>query len=452
MFLDENYLVLDFETTAIEFGSPHNLANRILLACWTFKGKRYACRAGENGQRLLLRHISEASFVVAHNAKFELGWLKRCGLDLRSVIVWDTMLAEWVLCGNLRPGFSLAAVSSRRLKNQAKDVVGDWIRSGVEPENIPISWLEEYCHQDVALTEAIFKDQLREAKERSQVHLVYQRGLVCACLTDVEFNGLHLDKKAVNDEYDKVLSEYIEAKKELEEFKTEEGKFINWRSPKQVAELLYDQLKFKEPTDFRGNPLRTTGGSRCANKEAISRLVPHTAKQKRLIEQLKKVANLNAKLVKSLEFFKGVCDKYDGTFYGQFNQATTQTHRLSSSGRPIELLSESNEASKKSAQFQNIPREYKKLFIPKHEGYVNVECDGAAIEFRIAAEIGNDEVAKAEIRAGIDIHSITARTLTEAGEPTERQAAKSRTFRPLVNRGFESKDSSNNYVNSVKLS
>lgn len=49
----------------------------------------------------------------------------------------------------------------------------------------------------------------------------------------------------------------------------------------------------------------------------------------------------------------------------------------------------------------------------------------------MAADLGRDGVAIQEISNDVDIHSITAQTLTLAGEPTSRQQAKSRTFRPL---------------------
>jgi DNA polymerase I-like protein with 3'-5' exonuclease and polymerase domains len=57
--------------------------------------------------------------------------------------------------------------------------------------------------------------------------------------------------------------------------------------------------------------------------------------------------------------------------------------------------------------------------------------DGSQLEFRVAGDLGHDHVALEEITNYVDIHSITAKALTEAGEPTDRQEAKSRTFRPL---------------------
>jgi DNA polymerase I-like protein with 3'-5' exonuclease and polymerase domains len=383
---------------------------------------------GENDQQELLDDIRKADFIVAHNAKFELGWLRRCGADLRDLLVYDTMLAEWVLLGNQKEkGISLQASCARHLLSGKLDLVGEQIKLGVNPENIPKDWLLEYCHMDVDITEALFLSQRRALSDRKQLHLVYQRGLVCACLADVEPRGLCLDPERVKEEYDKTLLEYNTTKEKLETYGS-----INWRSRKQVAELLYDSLSFPIPCDRRGNPLTTAGGDRPTSQSVLASLVPRNAQQREFLELFKQVAHLNAKLSKSLEFYKGVVEKHDGIFLGILNQGSTATHRLSSSGRAI-ILSEKGAAkeTKKGIQLQNQAREFKRLFRAKREGWLIFEADGSGLEFRVAADLGHDEVAYDEILNGADVHSITAKTLTDAGEPTSRQDAKSRTFRPL---------------------
>jgi DNA polymerase-1 len=346
------------------------------------------------------------------------------------------MLAEWVLLGNLREtGLSLQASCERRDIKGKEDLVSNLIKKGVDPESIPRDWLLDYCFEDVRAAADLFAVQLVLLQERKQLHLQTQRSAVACALADIEFAGLTLDRELVNNEYNSVLAEYVETKKALE---NEHGQ-INWRSRKQVAELLYETLGFSIPRDRRGNPLTTAGGDRPTDKATISSLVPRNVKQRNFVESFKKVANLNAKLTKTLEFFKGVCDLYDSRFYGSFNQGTTATHRLSSSGRPV-LLPQSELSAQeglpgvskaRGIQLQNIPREYKRLIRARRSSWVLVDVDAAQLEFRVAADLGNDNVAKQEIKEGVDVHGITARTLTDAGEPTGRQDAKSRTFRPL---------------------
>jgi DNA polymerase I-like protein with 3'-5' exonuclease and polymerase domains len=55
----------------------------------------------------------------------------------------------------------------------------------------------------------------------------------------------------------------------------------------------------------------------------------------------------------------------------------------------------------------------------------------AQLEFRAAAFLSQDGVAIEEVSTGFDVHSYTAKVITEAGQPTDRQTAKAHTFAPL---------------------
>jgi DNA polymerase-1 len=60
-----------------------------------------------------------------------------------------------------------------------------------------------------------------------------------------------------------------------------------------------------------------------------------------------------------------------------------------------------------------------------------LEADFAQLEFRVAALLSQDKVAMEEVSTGFDVHSYTAKIITEAGQPTSRQEAKAHTFAPL---------------------
>lgn len=86
-----------------------------------------------------------------------------------------------------------------------------------------------------------------------------------------------------------------------------------------------------------------------------------------------------------------------------------------------------------------MPRRYKNLFTAHDEDYLIGEADGAQLEFRVAAEMGKDEVATQEIINGADIHSVTSQVMIESGHPAfvgltvkeGRQGAKAHTFAPI---------------------
>jgi DNA polymerase I-like protein with 3'-5' exonuclease and polymerase domains len=232
-----------------------------------------------------------------------------------------------------------------------------------------------------------------------------------------------LDSERVEKEYVETLARQKELKEELDQL----CGGINLNSTKQLATLLYETLLFRKPTDRWGRPIRTELGSLPTDAATIQNLKPTNKKQRRFIELFTQYRKYTSLLQKNLDFFQRVVAEKGGVFLGEFNQGSTATGRLSSSGRPIVF----KDGIEKGAQFQNMPRPYKKLFKARRDGWLIAECDGSQLEFRTAAGMAEDPVACEEIANKVDIHAITAATLTEAGEPTSRQEAKASTFKPL---------------------
>jgi len=425
-------VALDFETTNLEKGSALVKENHIVLACWyviTDDGKVVAKDhyGDEYDQHELEQDIKDADFVIAHNAKFELQWLVRMGMDLRDILVFDTYLAEWVIGGNRYGPYDLGleATSQRYGLGSKSPLAAQMIETGVCPSQIPREWLLEYCYRDVELCYQLYLMQRAVLEKDSLFHLVLTRNLCCAVLADIEFNGCELDAGRVKQEYEVTVDEYSKVRAELAEL----SKGINLRSKPQLAKLLYEELGFSPPLDPKTKqPLRTGKGAYSTTADTLSKLKATTEDQKKFLSLYKRLNKLNSLLTKNLEFFNGVVEDYDSRFFGVFNQGFTQTGRLSSSGRPLLFR---REKKKRGAQLQNLPREYKKLFYAAKDGWVCGEADGAQLEFRVGAQQGRDEVAIREIENGDDIHSFTAQVLTEAGEPHTRQQAKSQTFSPM---------------------
>jgi DNA polymerase I-like protein with 3'-5' exonuclease and polymerase domains len=84
---------------------------------------------------------------------------------------------------------------------------------------------------------------------------------------------------------------------------------------------------------------------------------------------------------------------------------------------------------------QNMPRggtfPVKRVFVSRWEGGKILEADFAQLEFRTAAFLSQDKTAIKEIENGFDVHSYTAKVISEAGQPTTRQEGKAHTFAPL---------------------
>ncbi len=450
VYLTGPWIILDFETTNLEKGNALNPHNRMVCAAWsTSSDHRVSYHyGGEFEQSDLLadvqRVLADGGYIIAHNAKFELHWLSRMGLDLYTAVTYDTMLGEYVRGGNRwkLQHLSLDKLNKKYGGTGKMKIVDALIKGGVCPSEIWEPWLKARVTKDVCDTYQIFKQQVQILKERDQLKVAWTRNLVTPCLTWIEQRGIALDKERVYEEYDRAFAAMAKLNRKLDKFTGG----INWRSNPQKAKFLYGRpghneecLKVKNGLGFREvkgkrnkKSKQFPDGMPKTGDKILVKLVAKTKRQKEFLVLLKAAGKINAQLTKTLEFFKGVVDEYGGQFYGVFNQFNTATHRLSSSGRKIFLEQFDTE---KSAQFQNMPRIFKDLMRPKREGWKMAEADGSTLEFRVAAFLGQDMVAIGDIRADVDIHLFTASVLNDVPEAEVdkkmRQAAKPDTFKPL---------------------
>lgn len=426
-FISEPWIVLDFETTNIDKGDSRNPLNRIVTTGIMREGHRAQVVDFDAG-----RLIPNRCLLVAHNAKFELGWLIRAGYDLSNVLVWDTMLAEYVIHGNKTVPLDLDSIAQRYGLAGKEKFVDACISGGVCPSEIPRHFLDRRVLTDVEQTSFIFQKQRELMRDMGLLPVMLTRAATTPVLAYIEREGMCLDPKRVKLAYDMTTQELAGVEDRLAAITGG----INMRSGKQVAEFLYDKLGFDELRDRRGNPLRTNGGARRTDKDAISMLKPTNAAQRQFLELKAKQAKLAHTLSSSLAFFQGVCEEYDGRFLGNFNQCRTKTHRLSSSGYKLTF----RDGETRGVQFQNMERIYKMLFRPRGEGYIMVEADGSGLEFRIAADLCHDEQARADIlNPDHDPHTFTAtvinKVLPDAVSKAMRTAAKRHTFKPLFSTG-----------------
>jgi DNA polymerase I-like protein with 3'-5' exonuclease and polymerase domains len=467
IYLGDNYVVLDFEvdTSHGDYGAPVHPDNQLLLACWkTGPGHPNArvlrCQWGNEYEHgALLEDIAKADFIVAHNAKYELGWLRRAGLDLRTVLAFDTKLAEYVLLGNtaagddgMKPRSTSLDMACRRRNLPIKDpVVDTMIGNQINPVRIPQPWLQGRCRQDVETTEQVFLDQRSHLVRTNRLAVLYTRCLLTPVLVDIESEGQALDTERVVKAYEEARDRLVTLEADLRALTGG----INWRSGKQLGEYIYDTLKFDELRDNRGQPKRNApnklhpAGSRKTDQKTLALLRATTKEQKKFLELRKEIGKVNALLTKNLEFFMGIVAEHGGVFYSELNQSSTATHRLSSTGIPTPIRMFPDKKGRptiKTAQAQNTPRKLKKLFRAKRSGWLMADPDGSQLEFRVAAELGQDEQAMADIEnpdwdahvtsaaamEGIPYDQLYARYKAGDEEATEaRQNAKPETFKPL---------------------
>lgn len=423
-----NYVVLDFETTNIDKGDPTNESNHIVSAHWTVrrgdKLHHNVVRGNEFRLRKLVEDVERADFFVAHNAAFEVGWLKRAGVDLLNILPFDTMVAEWVIAGN-RPWGILASLDkclSRRNMGGKESIVSKMIKAQVSPEDIPWSLLKAYGDIDVHQTHRLFLRQRQELADSGLLPVFYTRNIFIPAKVDIEFNGLCLDQERVRGLYALFVDKLGSCSAELDKFSGD----INWRSTAQVVDFIYNTLGFEVNDKFR-----TKSGNPSVSEQALLNLKAKNSKQREFVKLYNKYNYYAQSLSKVLKNMHDCVENEENNLMlGNIQQCRTATHRTSSSGK------------KYKTQFQNINRAFKGLITTRDKKYKIAEYDAAGLEFTAAAILTKCPNALQFIKDKNDPHEFSGKIIfdkqwdfsvgpKEGKNKDLRTAAKTYTFKPL---------------------
>ncbi len=234
------------------------------------------------------RILSNAKYVVAHNAKFDVAWLREIGIDCNVKII-DTMINEYVLNKGVRDKLSLEALSHKYDSVRKQDVLKDMLNKGLNYSDLPKNLQISYLRDDILATADIFQKQERLFRENENYSLLPIRDLMCefcSVLTDIERSGMAIDL----DVLDQVDTDYQREQEELTRYlQTETRKLmgdkdVNLSSPEQLSSVVYscnlkDKKLWKEVMDIgvddNGKPKRrpymTQEGFMSAAKECFKK-------------------------------------------------------------------------------------------------------------------------------------------------------------------------------------
>lgn len=202
-------------------------------------------------------------------------------------------------------------------------------------------------------------------------------------LAKMEIEGVKVDAAALDEMNTLILERLADMEKEIHELA---GHEFNINSPKQLGEILFDEL---------GLPVikkTKTGYSTAA--DVLEKLKYHHPIVEKILDY-RQIAKLQGTYLAGLPRFI----KEDGKIHTRFVQTLTQTGRLSST----------------DPNLQNIPirleegRKIRKAFVPSHEGWQLFGADYSQIELRVLAHISEDEHMRQAFIDDEDIHSATAR-------------------------------------------
>ena len=216
-------------------------------------------------------------------------------------------------------------------------------------------------------------------------------------LANIEIEGFPLDTKVLDEFGETFRNKLTAVENEIYELA---GQKFNISSSKQTADILYNKLQ-----------------------------LPSNRKESTSVDYLKELVDLHPIVSKILEYRKyfKLLSTYveglkphvysDGKIHACFNQALTQTGRLSSSNPNLQNISIRDEEGKGIR---------KAFYYPNHE-YEILSLDYSQIELRILAHLSNCESLKKVFMSNEDIHTATAKKIFNLdGEPTALQRRKAK--------------------------
>ena len=229
---------------------------------------------------------------------------------------------------------------------------------------------------------------------------------VARVLANMEFEGIHISKKALEDMSDE-LDERI---KILEaSIHTLAGSEFNIASPKQLGIVLFEDLGLP--------PVKKTKTGYSTSVEVLEQL-QHSHEIIPLIMEYRVLTKLNSTYAKGL--VKDITR--EGKIHTRYEQTLTQTGRLSSVNPNLQNIPTRIEEGKK----------IRKAFIPASDNRVILSIDYSQIELRVLAHMAQDKGMIDAFTHDLDIHTKTASEVNGVSldevTPTMRREAKAVNF------------------------
>ena len=321
---------------------------------------------------------------VCQNTKYDFIVFKNHGVELNPVE--DTMLLSYTLdAGNNRHNMdTLSEIHLGHKTISYKDLVGIG-KKKLNFSDIDLKSATEYAAEDADVTLRLYNIlSERVAEEKlDKIYEIFEKPMI-KILSKLEINGIKVD-----DNYLKKLSKKFEErliKIEKEIYKIS-GKKFNIGSPKQLGEIIYNDLKIAKLK-------KTKKGSLATSAKILEDLALTGHKFPNLVLEWRQVSKLKSTYTDALQEH---VSKKTKRVHTSFLLAATNTGRLASS----------------DPNLQNIPiktsdgKEIRKAFIAEKNNLL-ISADYNQIEMRILADMADVKELKKAFKNNQDIHSLTA--------------------------------------------
>lgn len=352
---------------------------------------------------------NEEKEKTGHNLKYDIMVLANYGIEVRGRL-FDTMVAHYLLQPEMHHNMDFLSESLLDYRTiHIEELIGAKGKKQLSMRDIDPKKVSEYAAEDADITLRL-RYRLEPMLEENRLVDLFQNieMPLLKVLAKMELTGVIIDEFALAQTSDILTYKLSQIEHNI---KIVAGKEINLNSPRQIGELLFDNLQLSE------KPRKTKKGQYVTDEETLESLKGKHP----VVNDILAHRGIKKLLSTYIDALPQLINNRTGRIHTSINQTITATGRLSSS----------------NPNLQNIPirdeqgREIRKAFIAS-ENSVFLSADYSQVELRIMAHLSNDANLTEAFMADHDIHAATAAKIfkvpIEEVTPEMRRKAKTANF------------------------
>ena len=383
-------VAVDTETNSLD---PHqadlvgvSLSSKIGKACYIPIGhKSNKCIEKDLVLKKLKPLLEDPSIKkIGQNIKFDFIVFFKHGINMTSME--DTMLMSYVLdAGKNRHNMdTLSEIHLNHKTISFKDLVGTG-KKEINFSEVDVEKAKDYAAEDADITFRLYKKFQKSLKDEKMINIyeIFEKPLL-KILAFMEIEGDKIDNKFLKSLSTKFEKKIVKIQNEVFEISKKE---FNIASPKQLGEILYNDLKI---ADLK----KTKKGSFATSASVLEDLAFKGHKFPQLVLDWRQVSKLKNTYSDSLPEH---INPNTQRVHTSFLLAATTTGRLASSDPNLQNIPIKSEDGK----------DIRKAFIAKKD-HVLISADYNQIEMRILADLADVKGLKKAFKNNEDIHSLTA--------------------------------------------
>ena len=331
---------------------------------------------------------------VNQNIKYDELVLRAGGVTLRGV-AGDPMVAHYLLHSGER-SHNLDEMTRAFLSHENISIttlIGKG-KAQISMAEVPTEKVKDYACEDAdaalrlanLLEPELDPAGLRKLYDEVEVPLI-------EVLAELEFNGVRLDVEFLKKLGGEMATQLEAMEKEIHALA---GKPVNIQSPKQLREVLFDEMKL--PVQKRTG----TTNEPSTDQESLERLAALGHELPKKIIEHRQIAKLKGTYVDALP---ELVNPKTGRVHTSFNQTVAATGRLSSSDPNLQNIPSRTEQGQQIRQ----------AFIPP-DGWLLLTADYSQVELRLLAHFSGDDQLRAAFAEDRDVHASVAAEIFKVPE------------------------------------